>query len=793
MKFQYSWLKELTGSTFSAVDAAERLTMLGLEVESCTPAHATFQGVVVGEVLAASPIEGSRHLKLCQVSIGREKLQIVCGAPNVEPGQRVPVATEGAILPGGIQIKKTKLRGVLSEGMICSDAELGLSDDASGIKVLNGEYTIGQPFTPAAGNDDHIIELSITPNRPDCLGMHGIARELSISDGRAFAPELQRLPASAGYDEKYPIELQDPDGCPRYTARIIRNISIGPSPRWLAERLQAAGVRSINNVVDITNYIMLKTGQPLHAFDLDLLKHGKIVVRTARKGERMTTLDGKMRELQPGHLLICDGDVPVALAGIMGGEDSEVQTHTKNILLEAAYFDPASIRKTAKQLGLSSESAKRFERGVDPNGCDLASDAATALLVELAGGKISSPLLDAYPVPIQRTMVPFRPTRARRIIGAEISDETMQAIFARLECRIQREAKQATWQVAAPTFRPDLTREIDLIEEIARVYGYPNIQAKLDDTIHLYKAPRPDIRLPERLRHLAMKAGLSEIQTLSLVSEQQALPFLREGMEPERLLNPISAELAYLRPSLLCSMLGSVLHNQNRKQHDLRFFEMGHIFTRQGKKLIEQHAFAGVITGAREPQTWERAAAAATFFDLKGIVERILAEISDKEPVFIPESPAQFSFAAGIRIDGKDAGIIGALHKSVLDAFQIEREVFAFELHIESLLGSAREERRYTPFSPYPSVDRDIAILLDIDTPAMAVQETIRRAGGTLLQRSQLFDLYQGKQVPDGQKSMAFALSFQSPDRTLRDEEVDEKVGNILKALKKEFGATLRQ
>ncbi|MFQ5629396.1 MAG: phenylalanine--tRNA ligase subunit beta, partial [bacterium] len=513
MRFPYSWLKELTNTTLSAQEAAERLTMLGLEVESLVETKPAFKGVVVGKVLDAKKIEGSGHLKVCKVTTGDQELQIVCGAPNVEMGQKVPVAVVGAELAGGLKIKNAKLRGVTSQGMICSEAELGLSADASGIMVLNGNFSIGMNFEQAlAIQEETIIELAITPNRPDCLGMYGIARELCVSQGKSFSPPNPSVEISVNSNEAYPIEIQDVDACPRYTGRIIRNVEIGKSPDWLIKRLHQAGARSINNIVDITNYVMLTTGQPLHAFDLDKLQHGVIRIRNAEKGELFTTLDEKEHKLTDANLLICDGSLPVALAGVMGGENSEVDSNTKNILLESAYFSPYSVRKTAKQLGISTEASKRFEKGVDPNGCGLASDTATELICKNANGEATSQLLDEYPEKIKKQTFHFRPSRANLIIGEQVPVETNTSILTNLGCEVR--VNNDNWDVTVPTYRPDLIREIDLIEEVARVYGYNNVAPTTANTIHLLTTKDPEIDFTEKLKAIAVQATLSEVVTL---------------------------------------------------------------------------------------------------------------------------------------------------------------------------------------------------------------------------------------------------------------------------------------
>lgn len=791
MKFPFKWLKELSRTELKAREAANLLTMAGLEVESISSTETEFSGVVVGEVLDAAKIEGSSHLKVCRVSIGSEQLQIVCGADNVAAGQKVPVATIGAVLPGGLKIRKAKLRGVASEGMICSEAELGLSDEAAGIMVLNGDYPIGGPFQPAEKEVDTIIELSVTPNRPDCLGMLGIARELCVCEGRTLPPLPEYKLDYVDEREAYPIEILDPVGCPRYTARIIRDVKIGPSPPWLVERLHHAGVRNINNIVDVTNYIMLETGQPLHAFDLEKLQQGKIIVRNARAGETFVTLDGKEHTLNDENLLICDGSEPVALAGVMGGENSEVCETTRHILLESAYFSPRSVRKTSKQLGISSEAAKRFEKGVDPNGCAYASDAAASLIVQFAKGRVASRLLDCYPREIGPAQIAFRPNRANKIIGTDIPAAEARTILENLGCAVIEQ--KDGWLVRIPTHRPDLEREIDLIEEIARVYGFNNVPPTEVDRVHLYFTRNARDAFVSRVKLFAVQLGLHEVVTFSMVSAKSATPFIDES-RLVRLVNPLSEDLAFMRPTLFSSVLPTVAHNLNRKLLDLRFFEIGSVFHKSAKGQIhESQSFCAVLTGHRIPASWEVPARAVSFFDAKGIAEALFAQFGLQDVVFAAATPAGCEFGAEIRMQGKVLGTLGKLDRAAREAFEIEREVFVLELNFEHFCELAHERDRFQPISSFPAVERDIAVVVDTGIEAQKIVSTIRARAGELLSDLRIFDVYQGKQIPAGKKSIGIAMKFQSLDRTLTDEEAEKIMQQIIRSLSSSFGASLRE
>lgn len=794
MRFPFSWLQELTQTSLTPRQVAEKLTMLGLEVESIESFAPHFSGVIVGKVLEVEPIEGMDHLKRCVVSIGARTLQVVCGAPNVAAGQLVPVATAGAKLPSGIEICEMRLRGVRSEGMICSAAELGLSDDHSGILELSDRYQVGQPFAPPDTHET-VIELAITPNRPDCLGMWGIARELLVSEGRRFTPDAPVFEfPQAG--ELYPIEIESPEDCPRYTGVILRGARLSKSPEWMRRRLQIAGMRAINNVVDVTNYVMLLTGQPLHAFDLDQLQHGKIVVRNARAKESFTTLDGKTYRLTDQNLLICDGPSPVALAGVMGGENSEVTAQTRNLLLESAHFSPHSIRKTVRHLGIVTEASKRFERGVDPNVCGVASRLATALLVELTGAKVSSPLLDAYPKRMHPVEIAFRPARANLVIGTDIDQEISKAILSNLGCHVEDDI--TPWKVHVPTYRPDLTREIDLIEEVARVYGYDQIQPSIKEPVALLSTTNPHVRFIDRLRQLAVRLGLDEVVTLSMVGESLAGSFLSGGEATVKLLNPLSEELAALRPSLLASMLPALAHNLNRKQKNLRFFEIGNTFSRKNgdEKIHETTSIGVVLCGHRDPETWGIKAIEADFFDLKGILETLLAQIGLTSCTFQAgrESGIYTQGAEVYAPGGRRLGNLGKLQRNLLERFDIDRPVFGFELDVNELFAitGASPGTQFRPFSAFPSVERDLAFVVDTSVEAAKLAAVIQKAAGELLCQVSLFDVYQGEQVGPGKKSLAFSLQFQSMERTLKDSEVDRIIERIIQAAKTECHATLR-
>lgn len=794
MKVTYSWLKELTGTSLSPHEIADRLTMLGLEVEDLYSTSAGFDKIVVGEIRQVAPIPGSDHLKSCQVYTGDQTLLVACGAPNVAVGQKVPVATPGAELPGGLQIKERKIFGIVSQGMICSEAELGLSDEAAGIMVLDHNIAPGRPLAEVInGENDFVLELSVTPNRPDCLGVIGVARELCLSEGNAGALKLPTWDFTAKSEENVPVGIEDPVGCPRYTARLIRGVKIGPSPAWLSRRLQAVGVRSISNVVDVTNYVMLETGQPLHAFDFDQLQDGRIVVRRARQGEKFITLDEKEHDLDEDALLICDGKRAVALAGIMGGLNSEVEEGTTNILLESAYFSPVVTRKTAKRLGIDTESGRRFERGVDPNGVDWASNRATALILELAGGEVASQLIDAYPEKIHPVQIEFRPAHCMHVIGCEIDSGRMQEIFTGLGCDVA-DCDGETWQVSAPTSRPDLQREIDLIEEVARVHGYNEIPDKVVDAVRLDRTEDAYLLFQENLRRLATAAGLSEFVTLSMISKPLAVPFVSQPEEVVALLNPLSEDLAVMRPSLLASLLSSVAYNLNRKQLSVRCFENGRAFRNDadGQRIIERTLFSGAITGAQFNQNWNLKPQPVSFFDLKGILDEILERLHITGIAYQRIELNFLEYGASVAVGDQALGFVGKASEALLKIYDIESDTYLFELDTERMYALAGKELRYQPPSPFPAAERDLAIVLQARHSAEDVRRIVRKSAGEELVSLEIFDVYTGEQVPPGHKSIAFSMQFQSETRTLRDEEVNARIDRIIAALQKELGAKLR-
>lgn len=797
MKFTYTWLKEYVDTPLAPQEVASGLTMLGLEIESMVSTIPHLDGVIVGRVLTCEAHPKSSHLKICQVHIGREELSIVCGAPNVAAGQLVPVAPPGTTLPGGMQIAVRPILGIPSYGMICSEAELGLSEEADAILVLNNGVKPGQLLRNLIGND-FVYEVNVTPNRPDCLGVIGIAREVGLLTGTPLQrPKVRLRENGPAIDKLAKVQIKDAAGCPRYAARLIQNVKIGDSPKWLVNRLRAVGLRAISNIVDVTNYVMLETGQPLHAFDFDLLAKSKIVVQRAGAGEKFQTLDEKEHTLQAEDLLICDGEQPVALAGIMGGLNSEVSGSTRHVLIECAYFDPLTIRRTAKRLGINSESARRFERGTDPSGIPFVLQRAAHLMHETAGGEIARGILDVYPKLVAPLKIDFRPKRAFQVLGHKIPNKKIVSILQQLECKV--EVKGPSWRVTAPTFRPDLTREVDLIEEVSRVYGFDQVPVKSRSEVALAGERNLREESEEKLRQVMTGLGIDEALTSSLLSRQHAERFLDANRKDGArkilpLLNPLSEDLAVLRPYLISALLHALVYNLNRKNLDTWLFEIGSTFWCEPQKPIcEERRLGAVFTGSAEPPSWAGKSRPLSIFDIRGLLAEFGQRMRLPAFEFVPlQKPHFLTNGWQIVCGNKTIGVAGELSPELLHAYEIETPAFAFEINLEQLPDLIEWQRTVAPIPRFPAVERDLAIITAANVPAEKVISTIRGAAGDYLESVQLFDLYRGKQIPPGMKSLAFAMLFRAAERTLREEEVDGWLREIVQNLKKEVGAQLR-
>ena len=803
MKIVESWLKEIVPFRLAPETVAERLGTLGLEVASVERPGELYNGFVVGEILSCEKHPKADRLTVCKVDVGKETLQIVCGAPNVAAGQKVPVGLVGATVPRNqhdpegkpFVLSRVTLRGVESSGMICSPHELALGDDAGGIMVLDAGAKTGEPLARHLGCEDVVYDVEITPNRPDWLSHIGVAREVGI-----LVKKNPKPPAAMLREGKTPIgkhlkvTVKDRTNCLRFAARMVRGVTVGPSPEWLAQRLRLAGLRPINNVVDVTNYVMLECGHPLHAFDYSLLKGGAIVVRQSTPEESFVTLDGEEHRLPTGAVMVCDAEREVSVAGVMGGANSEIRPETADVVIESACWNPSSIRRTAKALGISTDASQRFERGVDPNGVIYALDRAAQLVCRLAGGELLKGRLDVYPKPIAPRRIALRVAKVNELLGTHLGAKEIVALL--LPLGVKAKQRPGLLACVVPTFRVDLEREVDLIEEVARVYGYDRIEAKRVATVDLDN-PFPDRTPADIVRDAFSGWGFAEAMSGTMVDEKRAR--MAGAEEPARLMNPLGTDMAFLRTSLIPGLLDSVRRNQNHGMADIRFFEIGHVFRVDSKaagRLVgdfyEEERLAILIAGEREPRQWSSKPERCDLFDLKGVVEGVAEKLTLDKARFISYSTSDglTDSSLSIEIHGVQAGTCGRVRKEICEGFGIEGELFAAELLLSAL--APREARKYQSLPKYPKVRRDIAFFVERSIPVEGISAAIRTLGGELLEGVELFDLYEGEKAPEGKKSLAFSLELMSRQKTLTEAEIDAVVRRVVEGLQQEFRATLR-
>ncbi len=797
MNVTLNWLKNYIDFEFSPTELADRLTMLGVEVESIKHLGADLEGVIVGSVTSIRPHPNADKLVLCQVDTGgSEALQIVCGAPNVREGMLAPVATIGAILPVGLTIKRAKLRGETSEGMLCSEKELGLSDAAAGLMELPTDIPLGTPFSEALGLDDVVFELEITPNRPDCLSLLGIAREIRAETGNPLKPPTADLTESnINAQDLTSVTIDAPDLCPRYAARVIQGVKVAESPAWLQQRLESVGIGVINNIVDVTNFVLMEYGQPLHAFDYHKLTENRIVVRQAREGEHITTLDEVERELTPDMLVIADAEQPVALAGIMGGYDSEITEETCDVLLESAYFNPSSVRATAKALGISTEASYRFERGADPSAVPAALDRASQLIAELAGGTICEGVVDVYPGQQPLTEIQFRPERVNFVLGTTLEASEMVQILDRLGFNV--DATGDIYHVTVPTFRADITREIDLIEEIARVHGYDNIPTTLPKGDIPVPAQDPKTEIRKRIKHFLLAAGMMEAVNYSFCDPNCFDRIRLNADDPLRntlrLQNPLSPEMSVLRTTLTPGLLANAQHNRNHQIDTIALFEIGGVFVHDGEEQ-EPERVAGVLAGQIGEGVYSDPYRPPDFFDIKGLVEEMLEVCGVVDwtlqktdtPTFHPGRNAE------VLLGDKRIGVFGEAHPEVLENYDLPYKAYFFEFDLEGLTDAAAFAKRFEPISVYPKVARDLAIVVDREILSDMPTALIYTTGGDAVDSVRLFDVYEGEQVPEGKKSLAYTITYHSATETLTDKAVNALHDEVVKGLNRELGAELR-
>jgi len=799
VKIVLSWLNEYIDLSDIPVEKiAQELTMAGLEVEGITDYRQVYDKFITAEVVEKEKHPNADKLSLCKVNTGTEVLQIVCGAPNVAAGQKVALACEGARIPDSdFVIKSTKLRGQLSQGMICSEAELGISNDHSGILVLPEETLPGKPLAEVIGYDDVVFEIGITPNRPDALSHVGVARDLSALLNRPLKKkEIASVRNSEKIGDMVAIEIEDQENCPRYSAVVVKDVTIGDSPEWMKSRLKMAGMRPINNIVDITNYIMLELGQPLHAFDLDNLSGSKIIVKRSENGSKFTTLDSVERELKDSVLMICDGEKEVAIAGIMGGENSEVNANTKNILIESAYFNPTSVRRSARYLGLSTEASYRFERGTNYEGTMNAALRAADLMAQFAGGKILSGELDVVSDKLTTKTVDLRYARIGKILGYRVPEDSVISILRNLEFRVVG-SDQEKVTVEIPGFRPDVEREIDLIEEIARINGYDNIPPVERVTSPL-ESSVDQMETLNSLRAKMIGFGFNEIMNNSL----QPLETAQETGDPIVLMNPLNAEMSVLRTSLIPGGLDTVRHNINNGEKDLRLFETGHVINKVGESLnsfeniSEESALAVIITGRASEKTWSSAERHFDIFDLKGYLNSLLETyINTKKLSYIynEEKAGIYEYSVDIFAGDEKLGRYGKISDSFAAKYDIKQVVFCAELFVNCIQRNSDKLRKYTPLLKYPKIVRDMALIFDSSVRYGDISGFIRKNSSSLLKNVDLFDKYENEKVlGEGKVSLAFTLEFFDKERTLTEEEVEKEFSGLINKVTKQFNAVLR-
>ncbi|MGB9702008.1 MAG: phenylalanine--tRNA ligase subunit beta [Candidatus Kapaibacteriota bacterium] len=804
MKISLKWLKEFIDLDVTPDEIDKVLTDLGIEVEKILDNKEKYNNFYVGLVTKSEEVADSDHLHYCEVSTGNNNYKVICGAPNVAVGQKVVLGTVGAIVPAnGLKLEKRKIRGLESTGMICSKYELEIDEDHSGIWVLPNDAKEGTPLFEYLQEDDVIFEISVTPNRGDCLSHLGIARELAAFYRKDLKlPNVHLNASNNSIHDFAKVEIVATEKNPRYIAKMIQNVEIKESPEWLKKKLISVDIRPINNVVDITNLILMEFNQPLHAFDFDKIEGGKIVIKTANEKEKFTTLDSKERILDSEMLMICDAKKSIAIAGVMGGENSEITNSTKNVLLEAAYFQPSSIRRTAKKLGIQSEASYRFERGVDIDNLEFVANRAAQLIAELSGGTVLNGTIDIYPNKITKNEITLRFQKCKQIIGYTISNDEILDLLKRLNFKITRQDDNSI-NVIPPSYRNDIQLEIDIIEEIARLFGYDNIQPQYFTQINFNTDGIPENlavpKLRNSIRSFLANRGFNEILTQNMI-EPSAVKFFTE--EYVEISNPLGEELSIMRPSMIPSVLKSISNNIRVGNNSLKFFEIGKVFlpTEEPNTFVngvrEAERLIVAFYGTANSKQWGIGERNFDFYDAKGLVNELMDFLKIKKFKTVVSTEQIPGFSAKsliIQVNKKNIGVVGEISKELIKYYDIDNSIYIIQIDLDVLYKIETPAPKYQKISPYPPILRDLAFIVDKEIPAGNLQQEIANIGGNYLKELNLFDLYEGKQIPENKKSVAFNLVFSSETKTLTDEEIEPIINKIIQSLETKFGAIIRK
>ena len=803
MKISLSWLKEYTIVDIDVDVLADALTMVGLEVETISDRYSYLNNVFVGRIDRITPHPNAEHLKLCTVNIGHRTLQVACGAPNIKKDMIAPCAIPGSVLPHGTVVEKSAIYGEMSEGMLCSEAELGLGNKSDGVMELGPNHSMGETLKKSLGLSDSVIEIDLTPNRPDCLSIIGIAREVAAL--QKIKMTYPKIPHSESFDnitDYTSVTIIDPELCPRYAASLVFEVAVAPSPFWLQDRLLSVGLKPINNIVDITNFVMMETGQPLHAFDFDRLSENRIVVRTTMAGEIFTTLDGKQHRLDSEMLMICDGERPVAIGGVMGGMNSEIEDATTRILLESAYFNPVSIRKTSKKLGLNTDASHRFERGVDPEGTVTALKRATQLIAKIAGGKRIGGIIDEHPKVIPGNLIVCSAKNLNHRLGTRLKAKDIENYLTSIEFDVEK-IENGRLQIIPPSHRVDITRFEDITEEIARLYGYNNIETTFPMIPAKGRKPSYTIESRNKIKRLMAGMGFAEVVTYSFIHKLSCDRLELKPDDPKRatveIVNPLTEDQSVMRTSLIPGLIESMNFNLSVQNRNLKLFEIGSVFFNNGEKNAlpnEVEILAGLWTGARSSPAWYTKASHCDFYDIKGVVEELLRRLGISNARFTQMPPESCcytrpGYSAQVLFDQISMGVVGELHPSVLSNYDLKQTAFIFEFNFNDLIARIPSQKSAQPISKFPSTSRDITLIVDKNIEVSNILKRVEMLDEKLVDALHLFDVFEGSPIPEGKKSISFRITYLSFDETLEDEKINHIHKSITAKLVKAYDATL--